>query len=82
MRYLFLLLALASCTTVSQSERWSLPTGEKVICLKYEQQTCGLSLLKCGHDHSVDFECLSEAQYYGPGDAFEPEIYDEKGTKK
>jgi|GEM_PF-3849386 len=74
---LILLVLLAGCTTTAQPERWELPTSEKIICLRYEQAECGLSLLSCGDDHSVDFECLTEAKYLGPGEYLEPDFYDE-----
>jgi len=73
---LLILVFVTSCVSVSQPEKWELPTGEKVVCMQYKQEACGLSLLKCG---TVDFECLKEAKYSGPGDAHEPDIIDEKG---
>lgn len=80
MRYLFLLLALiSSCTTTRQPERWELPSGEKLVCRTSELTDCGITITGCGPDQSLAFECLTEVKYCGPGDAFEPDIYDEKG---
>jgi len=79
MRALLLFVFLSACAT-SQPEKWELPTSEKVICQSYEQTSCGLALKDCGDSRSVQFECLNQAIYWGPGEYFEPEIIDE--TKK
>lgn len=75
-------LILSGCQTSMQSERWLLSTGDQIICEKYEQTECGLSLKGCGDERTVDLECVIEAKYLGPGEYFEPEIYDEKPKGK
>ncbi len=65
MRYLFLILALTGCTTVAQPEVFKLPTGELVTCLRYAQRDCGLNIMQCGDDHSVEFDCLQDVHYVG-----------------
>ena len=79
---IFLIMLFVSGCQTSQAERWQLPTGEQIICLKYEQAECGLLLKKCGDERSVDFDCMSEAKYLGPGDYFEPDIFDEPSKPK
>lgn len=83
-RLIIAALLVTGCAT-SQPEKWELSaTGEKLICLHYEQDKCGLALQKCGDERTVDFLCVTEARYLGPGDAFEPEMYEEtsKGKSK
>lgn len=81
MKLLFLLL-LSGCAT-TQPERWQVPTGEKMVCMRYAQAECGLMLQECGQggDSIVDFECLPSAIYHGPGDTYEPDVHDEGSPK-
>lgn len=82
MRTLLFLTFVTGCAT-TQSERWILPNGEKIICQQYQQNACGLNLKECGEAGSLEIDCLSEANYRGPGDYWEPEIFDEgKGAPK
>lgn len=84
MRYFLLLLSvvIAGCAT-RQPELWQVPTGEKFVCMHYEQDECGLTLEGCGGEPegTVDFECLKSAVYAGPGDHYEPDISDEPSGK-
>jgi len=65
----------ASGKPVKQREIWSIG-GDVIICDKYLQEDCGLSLKECGDDKSVEYSCLSEAVYLGQGDYLEPLIID------
>lgn len=68
MRCVLLLLVLVAGCVTSQPETWENHGTGKMVCLRYEQEECGLRLWKCGPEHSVEFQCLSDAVYYGPGD--------------
>jgi hypothetical protein len=68
MRFMLLLLLPISACVTSQPETWENHGTGKMVCLRYEQEECGLRLWKCGPDHSVEFECLTDAVYLGPGD--------------
>lgn len=64
-----LVVLLAGCRTVSQPEAFKMPTGERIECQQYEQKECGMTLRDCGPEHSVEFECLRNVDYIGPGSA-------------
>lgn len=76
--FLMALGFLASCTTAKTPHRWELPNVGKVVChgdIKLGE--CGLIVSNCTDSKTVTFGCLGSAKYLGPGDHFEPEIYDE-----
>lgn len=64
----FLSLALATACATVQPETWSTPNTGRVVCQRYEQEPCGLKLAECGADKTVEFSCIHEATYFGPGD--------------
>lgn len=72
-------IAFTSCATPSP-HKWDIPNLGKVVCHGgAELKECGLWVYGCTESKSVDVGCLSGAVYLGPGEYFEPEIYDEPG---
>lgn len=72
MRYFISVFLLVGCTTVSQPEQFETNQGEPLTCLRYEQKECGMTLLQCGYERSIEFECMTGVRYIGPilqGDA-------------
>lgn len=79
MNYLLLIAVIIASSGCAKDHvaKWDVPGTGPVICTGAEFKPCGLSLKGCGEKGDLVFECAKEAAYLGPGEHFEPVIYDE-----
>lgn len=65
---ILIIMFVTGCATYKPT-RWELPHGDSVVCKKFSQEECGLSLFECGDGGVLEFTCLPKAGYEGPADA-------------
>jgi len=58
------ILLITGCAT-SQPEVFKLQTGELVTCQRYAQRDCGMNIMQCGEDSTLEFDCLQDVHYVG-----------------
>lgn len=59
-------MLISGCMSVSQPEVFKLETGETVLCNRYAQSECGMHLMECGDQKSVEFDCITHIFYDKP----------------